>query len=305
MKTNYFFLSLLVLITNFSLAQQEFRQYFDGEDTLAQSSINISINNQGSNIWQIGKPQKSIFESAATQPNALVTDTINNYPTNNTSSFQFSIIPWTNWGVLALQWKQKLDMDKGLDGGKIEFSLDGGLNWENVFNNPGVYNFYGFNPESQDTLPNGEIVLSGTDSSWKDVWLCYDLSWLSFSDSLTIRFTFSSDSIDNNKEGWIIDNLLAHLTIVHTVSELKSEKYLNVFPNPSSDILNIQAEKRQEFHIIEQMTLVNSVGQIVDEWNNVPTKFFINTKNYTNGIYYLKITTNIKSETIPIVIKHN
>lgn len=300
---------LMVFINNFLFAQN-YNQYFDGADTLCNpimfpSAICITIDNDSTNIWQIGVPQKMIFDSAATFPNAILTDTINYYPTNNTSSFQFTIIPWTNWGILAIQWKQKLDMDEGLDGGKIEFSVDSGATWQNAFNNPHVYNFYGFQLANYDTLPNGDFVFSGTDSIWRDIWLCYDMTWLSINKSITVRFTFTSDSIDNSMEGWMIDNMLAHITTIHTVSEVKSEKYLNVYPNPSSDIIYIETQKIQDFHIIEQMVLVNALGQIVDEWKNIPTKFFINSRKYSNGLYYLKVKTNIKSDTLPIIINHN
>lgn len=309
MKTRFLFSTLMVIIINCIVAQG-YRQYFDGADTICSpnihpSAICISIDDDSTNIWQVGIPQKIFFNSAATFPNAILTDTINSYPPNNTSSFQFTIHPWINRGILAIQWKQKLDMDEGLDGGKIEFSVDAGTTWQNAFNNPHVYNFYGYQSANQDTLSNGDFVFSGTDSLWRDIWLCYDMTWLSMNDSITVRFTFMSDSIDNGKDGWMIDNMLIHLTIIHTVSEVKPEKYLNVYPNPALDIIHIETQKIQDFHIIEEMVLMNSAGQIVDDWKNIPTKFFINAQKYSNGLYYLKVKTNIKSETVPIMINHN
>jgi hypothetical protein len=53
------------------------------------------------------------------------------------------------------------------------------------------------------------------------------------------------------------------------------------------------------------MSLVNASGQIVDEWKNKPTKFFIDTRKYSNGLYNLTIKTNIQTETIPIVVQHH
>ena len=297
---------LLLCFVRYATAQYS-TQYFDGADTICNSnmyvsSICISIDNDSTNIWQVGIPQKSIFDSAATYPNALLTDTINYYPPNNSSSFQFTYVPWYNWGILAIQWKQKLDMDSGWDGGKIEFSVDSGMTWQNAFNNPYVYNFYGFQPANADTLPNGDFVFSGTDSSWRDIWLCYDLTWLSFNDSITVRFTFISDSVNNNKEGWMIDNLISHMTIIHTVKEVEQENYFNVYPNPASSIVHIQAQKIMDYHIIETMELVDPLGFVVDQWTNIPTKFWFDTSKYNDGMYYLKIRTNLQSETLPIVI---
>jgi Secretion system C-terminal sorting domain len=307
-KTKHLVLLLFVFVFNLSRAQEHL-QYFDGADTvciqnLSPASICIALVGDSTNIWQVGPPHKTVFDAAATLPNAILTDTVNTYPPNNTSSFQFTYVPWATWGIFALQWKQKLDMDPGQDGGKIEYSLDAGTTWANVFNDPHLYNFYGFQAANEDTLPNGDFVFSGTDSVWRDVWLCYDMSWLSLLDSIMIRYTFVSDSIDTQKDGWMIDNMMTHLTLIHTVDGEQPEKYLTVYPNPTNGNIQIETRKIEEFHIIEEMQLVNAMGQVVDEWRNVPTKFFVNTQKYSNGKYFLKVRTNIQSEMVPIVIQH-
>lgn len=310
MKTLYLMITLIFLIAQNSFGQF-YRQYFDGADTvynmnMSPSSILVTIDDDSTNIWQIGKPQKVIFDSAATQPNAIVTDTLNYYPVNNMSSFGFKIRPWTNWGILALQWKQKLDMDSDFDGGIIEYSIDHGNSWINVFDNPYTYNYYGFQPQNKDTLQTGEVAFSGTDSTWRDIWLCFGMSWLQQAqDTIYFKFTFKSDSIDNNKEGWMIDNLLAHITMIHTVKETEKDNRLNVYPNPANNIVNIETEKVMEFHIIELMELIDPLGRVVERWKNIPTKFWFKTDKYNDGLYYLKVKTNLKSETVPLVIsKH-
>jgi len=281
----------------------EFSQYFDDENT--QNSLIINIDTSASNVWQIGPPQKNIFNSAATLPNALMTDTINYYPPNSNSSFSFVIEPeiFGFDGILALQWMQKLDMDYDYDGGVIEFSYDNGDTWENVFDNPYVYNLYGYDDTNLDTLANGDYAFSGTDTTWRDIWLCYDLSWLDYTD-LHIRYTLKSDSIDNSKEGWLIDNMLVHVTIFHTINEVEQAEYMTVTPNPTNGRVNISTRKIDAFHIIEKMELVNIDGKIVQEWKETPTKFYLDISNHPNGIYFLNIKTNIKSEAFKIVLEH-
>jgi len=308
MKQIYLTTAVLFCIVQFSSAQF-YTQYFDGADTSIWNSIRIDIDTSSQNVWQIGTPQKTIFDSSATQPYAIVTDTINFYPTNDTSRFIAKV--YMNFGVqgiFALQWKQKLDLDQGFDGGIIEYSTDTGDTWVNVFNNPFVYNFYGFQPSNMDTLVGGEYSFSGTDSTWRDIWLCLDMSWVQqFQpiDTLLFRFTMLSDSVNNNREGWIIDNMLAHITIIHTVKEIEQENYWNVFPNPTNNIVNIQAQKIMDFHIVEVMELVDPLGRLVDKWTNIPTKFWFDTNKYNEGLYFLKIKTNLKSETFSLVInKH-
>lgn len=284
---------------------QSYVQYFDGADTSYSNSLIVEIDPDTDNVWQVGPPQKLIFNGAATAPNAIVTDTIGFYPKGNTSRFITKMVPWANWGIYALQWKQKLDMAHDFDGGIVEYSFDHGNSWENVFNNPYVYNFYGFPTSNQDTLLTGEYAFSGRDTTWEDIWLCFDASWISqLQDTLFFRFTLKTDTVEGDYEGWLIDNMNAHITIIHTLSDSLSEEYLEVHPNPADDILYIQTQKLQEFHIIEEMTLSNTLGQVVGRWHNIPTKFFVPVRDYPNGNYFLTVRTNIRTETANVQIQH-
>ena len=295
----------LGIFPNFSNGQTQY-QYFDGANTNPEYSLFIGFQSEQPNIWQIGTPQKNIFNAAATLPNALLTDSINYIPTNNASSFYYQISPspWNNWGVLAIQWKQKIDMDFGKDVGLIEFSNNGSP-WQNAFDSPYVYSFYGYDTNNVDTLSTGEIVFTGTDETWKDIWLCYDISWLNAngSNNILVRHTILCDSIDNNNEGWMIDNLMSHNTLIHTVNEVKQKDYLTVSPNPSTGPIEIWAQKINEYHIIEEMELLDASGKILDTWKLVPTKFFIDISTYSNGVYYLRIQTNKKSEVVKVLLQ--
>lgn len=312
MKTRHLLAAFgLAMAWSTPLFGQESQQYFDGADTICYvppftptvQAICIDFGDDTTSIWQVGAPQKTLFNMAATAPNVLVTDTLNYYPILDTSSFSFNIKSWGSWGILALHWTQKLDMEKRSDYGKVEFSMDAGATWQNAFNNPYVYNFYGFDFNNLDTLSGEDIVFTETDSLWRDLWLCYDMSWL-LDDSLDIRFTFISDSVETYQEGWMIDNLLAHITINHTVGEVPLDSYMRVYPNPANDRVNIELQKLQQYHIIERMTLLNAEGRVVDSWEHLPTKFFIDTRKYSSGLYYLNVVTNIKSETVPVLIEH-
>lgn len=285
------------------LQAQSLSQYFDGADTSAWNSLIIELDDDPANIWHIGQPQKTVFDSAATLPNAILTDSTHPYPKNSNSSFSFKIQPdFFQWGILALQWKQKLDMDAGNDGGVIEFSLDNGLSWQNVFNNPYVYNFYGFDPVNQDTLANGDFAFSGTDESWKDIWLCFDVSFLYLYDSIPFRFSFKSDTIQTQQEGWMIDNMLAHLTIIHTVNEKPQNEFFNVYPTLTRGMVNIQTVKLDEFHVIEELQLISVQGEVMEKLGPVPTKFYLDIGRYSEGLYYVLIKTNKKTGVFPVIL---
>jgi len=86
MKSKHYLFLLCSLFFLQSYSQQYSNQYFDGADTSYYNSIIIEIDATDT-LWQIGAPQKTIFESASTQPNVIVTDILDFSPTNDTSNF--------------------------------------------------------------------------------------------------------------------------------------------------------------------------------------------------------------------------
>lgn len=302
MKTLLLVLGFL-LFGNTIEAQISYRQYFDGLDTSASNSIFVELDTSASNVWQIGKPSKTIFTSAATIPNAIVTDTNNNYPPNITSSFRISLTKVISSGsLMAVRWKQKLDFEQHRDGGIVEFSKNGGA-WENIFNNPKVYRLYGFNQANKDTLPDGSVAFSGTDTMWRDVWLCY--SGFRNTDTLDIRFTIKTDSA-NNQEGWMIDNLMAQRTYVHTVPKVESQEKVRVFPTFTTGILHVEADHLLQKQTIISLTIVNADGKIMRAFNNdLQDRFLLDIGQFPAGDYIVTAVTNLGKTVHKIVLSHN
>lgn len=294
------FVFITVLGYNSSNAQI-YVQYFDGADT-GKTAIHLLYEPATkSNIWQIGKPHKTIFDTAATEPNVIVTDTINKYPSNNTSSFSFHLDLKYPYSIVALRWKQKLDMDKHKDGGIVEFSLDKGTTWQNAFNNPLIHNFYGYNQSNKDTLGSGQYAFSGTDSTWRDVWFCI-FGFSNTQTSVDYRFTFKSDGVNNQKEGWMIDNLFVNQTLMHIVKENEKSKYLTVYPTATQGIINIEASKIEDNHVIETVQLYSMDGRMIEAFKPNPSNLSIDISHLPGGMYYLMINTNLQHEVFPIVL---
>lgn len=291
-----------------SLKSQSKYQYFDGTDTIESQTINIQFSAVPEDIWYVGAPGKTKFNAPYSEPNAVFTSKNGGYAPNNTSSFimRYDVNSF-GFGILALQWAQKLDYqatpESGYnDGGMIEFSTDEGMTWENVFENPYVYNFYGFQQGNAVKLNNGKFGFSGTDTTWRDIWLCFDQSFLFDFESVLFRFTHTSDEDASAHEGWMMDNFQMHLTIVHTITETEQSDYLNFTPNPSTGIINIKAQKRNDYHIIQSMVLHDKDGRVVQHFGKSPTKFQIDISHHPAGTYYLKVVTNLKTETHKIVL---
>jgi hypothetical protein len=74
------YLLTLLLLFPFCAAAQMLELTFDADDALYPHFITIDTGSHLHNSWQIGRPGKSVFDSAYTLPNAIMTDTLNTYP---------------------------------------------------------------------------------------------------------------------------------------------------------------------------------------------------------------------------------
>jgi len=262
-----------------------------------------------STLWQIGEPEKTLFDAAYSPVNVLITDTLLPYPVSDTARFYINLplteeIYWNYYSsnVAAVKWMQKLDIDS-LDGGMVEFSTDSGESWENAFTSGYTYNYYGYEFENVGELSDGNLAFSGTDNNWREVWLCFQFSWLwDVTDTLRLRYTFISDSIPGTKEGWMIDNFAIEPTFVHTVEKSDSPNYMTIYPNPTNDKIHIDIKRVPGYHVIKSIRLISEQGVVVKHFGTSPTKFFIDVSDIHPGQYLLNITTNLSTEVHRVII---
>ncbi len=304
MNKKLLLLTFLAFTLNFAGAQNVLKQYFDGKDTLPQQSVIIHFDTASGNVWQIGPPQKVLFDSAATVPNVLVTDTINTYPPNDSSRFiiGFNTNIWSfNLYKVAFRWKQKLDLDTTDDGGMVEYSLDTGKTWVNVFKNPNVFNLYGYDSlKNSDTLPGRGYAFTGTDTVWRDIWLCFSGSIISQTDSFMLRYTLISDSTDNSREGWMIDNMMAQPTYYHTVSKIDPAQTFLVYPTITTGVLKIDADV--EAGEIESIYITDINGRLLREYKHTPVKTSVDISMLPAGTYYVRVGISNKAEIHKVVL---
>src|SRR5680860_1850189 len=57
----------------------------------------VYIDTAGGNSWSIGAPDKTVFTSAYSPSNVIVTDTLDPYPMNDTSSFIIKHLASGGW----------------------------------------------------------------------------------------------------------------------------------------------------------------------------------------------------------------
>lgn len=259
----------------------------------------IKIDTLSNNIWQIGEPDKIFFDTAYSGTKVIVTDSINPYPVNNYSSFtiRFDTPPWYMWQERTfLTFVHKFNTDSLKDGGYIEVSYDS-INWTNVVNDTMPFigicttNFY------TGTISNGEMAFTGNSNGWVTScihWI-WDLGVKSINDPpnlIFIRFVFKSDSIQTNKDGWMIDDISFDFISYGSIMENSETPIsIKVVPNPvnSISILRIENIKCRE----TQVEIFDISGKKVKD------KTLINKDNYEiyrndfyTGLYFYKITIN-------------
>ena len=289
------------------LKAQFYYQNFDGFDTNPNNSLFVHLDTLSGNIWQIGKPQKTLFNSAYTGTKVIVTDTLNSYPVNNVSRFTFAFTHYSfmnPFSPMAIQWTQKLDLEPGADGAIVEFSTDS-VNWQNAHNNPNVYQFYGFDPMNKDTLSSGEYAFSGTDNNWRDVWMCLSPGVHQQNDTVFFRFTLKSDGNHTNQEGWIIDNINAHMTIIHPVKETSQIDNIVVYPNVTSGIVNVEMKKINNTDMIDNIEVLDESGRVIEAYGKNYTKVVLDIRKHKPGLYYFRVTTNNKPKLFKVVYEKN
>lgn len=275
--------------------------------TFEKSYEFLEIDTFPQNVWQIGQPQKFYFDSSYSAINAIVTDTINNYPDENHSYFDIKIGEFNyNYYYMyyvGMEIKHKYDTDTLKDGGYITVSYDNGLTWMNIINDisghydvsPGDDDYSTISIYSEaDTLYNGEFGFSGTSNDWQTTFF----SWFFipvkgqeyYVDTTLIRFNFISDDINNNKEGWMIDDIkLCSVDLGSGHLENNIEEF-DIFPVPLRSTSTIVLQKK--FEII-QAQLIDINGHIINEQSYTNcSSFILQRNNIKSGIYFLKITEN-------------
>lgn len=283
---------------------QYYTQYFDGADTSVWEAVFVYPDTSANNIWQIGPPQKILFDSPSTVPNVLVTDTINNYPDSVNCYAWFNAIHEPIWGVLAVQWMQKLDLDSAKDVGFVEFSDDSGATWQNAFYHPSVYNFYGWDLANHFDTGSDGFGFTGTDTTWKNVWLCFDPGYVSGKEHLFVRYRIVSDSINTNQEGWMIDNLMVAVTWFHPITENSKPDNFKIYPTLANRSITLEQINTDPALVIEQITLLDMSGNIVRNIQINNSVEYIDVSDIPAGHYILKIVSNLKKETHPVIISH-
>lgn len=242
---------------------------------------------QEENIWQFGVPSKTYLDQPYSSPLALITDTSSFYPASNFSTVEMQILPGET--IMEFSFFHKYDTDTLLDGGTVEMSIDDGITWHAVTDSS---YWWGMNYQVETSFPEDTIAslggpgFSGISDGWEldHFWFPMQIGpWL---DSWRVRFVFASDSIESDREGWMIDDVWIYGTHIGITESNFGQ--LVVYPNP--------AIEDQAFNVSVpfiandiQYEIVGVSGQIMAEGQVRSTDRFQVQQSVPPGIYWLRI----------------
>lgn len=266
----------------------------------------VKLDTAKSNIWQIAKPNKVFFGNAYSGSIALMTDSFNPYPVNNHSFFTVEYIDTLGFFDFYVGFWHKYETDSLRDGGYIEISADTGKTWVNLLSDT-VRSYMGSYGSSwvsgwfytkSDTILGKIPAFTGRALAWKysefeitafviflkAKYKLYDIK------KIMLRFSFKTDGIQNNKAGWIIDNIsVGEKLLSGSVHDLiENEIRVNIYPNPASS--KVIFEVNDEFQTSYTVQVFNSIGELVAVFNlDNGNKYTFNLTGFTTGVYYYNL----------------
>ncbi|MCB8999811.1 MAG: T9SS type A sorting domain-containing protein [Bacteroidales bacterium] len=293
-----YFLFLLTLALSNTVLSQDYRNilFLDFEN----SNAKVSLSDGENNIWKIGHPDKSTFKTCYSGERAIMTDTVNPYPPNNRSSFTITIYKpdYEYNSDLYLEFYHAFDCDTLTDSLFLDLSFDGGETWFFGTDKMSVFEenfmqrwFQGTSFGVLNRLP----VLSGNSGGW--VFEQYFMHWFfpvkkstsefSYPDSIIFRFNIISDSIQTNKDGWLIDNIKIQSWLGSGIDSREFEN-ISVYPNPSDNILDIESAS-----FIESVEIFDGYGQLKYSLSEINSQYcHLNIEGLLPGMYILKFQTS-------------
>jgi len=268
-------------------------------------NFDITINDT---LWQVGQPEKELFNKAIFEQNSLITSLVNNYPINSNASFDFGFHPMEvdNMNFFILEWYQRMDVEEGVDGYLIELDYSDGNGWINLFEDEIYHAKPIWDLEGEvDTLYTGQkgVSKNSTDSN-HHCGIGWEISNLEGVEFIKFRFTFVSDTNDTQQEGVMFDRFYAEQDWVCSNEYPNSNRiHFKITPNPATNQIRVLMDV-----LLSNATIVlyNMVGRKLIEKNLTPTSnsYPLDIASLPNGVYFLELISHKKRSRQKVVIQH-
>jgi hypothetical protein len=239
--------------------------------------IDFETNNSGYTInsgWEVGTPTFG-FTEAYSAPNAIVTKLDEAYPLSDDLSFEISYTKKPEDSYWRILFVYKIDSEKSIDTGRIEFSFDNGLTWKNPMIESLDESFVIMEPSPTTSFSE---VLSGVNTEWQTFMMEWGETYSQGVENVLIRFTFASDSNETNQAGWMIDDIFIESGKLNGVNS-ETNTLFSIYPNPATNEVNIKSEEP-----ITSIKIMDVSGKLILE----STFHTVDVSSLLKGIYYVK-----------------
>lgn len=277
MKKTVLFLTALMISLNLAKGQNPFVSCiinFDDNPCWEASYYDLDIPGSD-NIWQVCTPHKTVFDSAFSAPHAILTDSTGSYPMNTASSFIIKFRQLLDCECIpVIGGYYMFDSDSLNDYGMIEFSLDHGTTWLNALADSVIP------PDWWDTP---KPVLTGRIHQW--TYFYARLWYFPPIDTVWYRYTFISDDIETNQEGWVLDDidLIEH---IEGIRDIGPQDEIDIYPNPANGLITISAK---DLHPDTEVSVYDILGQLRLRQPLRKNKEEIDISGLTRGIYLVRV----------------
>ena len=134
------------------------------------------------------------------------------------------------------------------------------------------------------THTQGGTTPDGDEASWSMNWTAPDAG------TGQVRFyaAFNAANGNGNNTGDVIylSMLSADERLVSAVAENSLKNQISIYPNPATEVLNLNLPEGAELHV------VNILGKVLLSRKNVDTKETLDVSRFENGIYFVQVNHN-------------
>ncbi len=266
---------------------------FDDGATLVLDSV------YPSGCWQVGTPNKALFTSALSLPNALVTDTLLPHAANTTCYAEFTLLAdeeeWNNgrW----FEFDHWLDLSPGSHAW-IEARDSWMVDWARLTDGwflDGTVNYTSEGPEFAPSTGGWEHVVFdspciGVMDGGNDRW--YD-------PLMRIRFVLVAGDNPQGHEGWMIDDFRATATPCSGSIAEGSYPVVRMEPNPASDQATVHVDQAgMEASIV----VVRADGATVARYPGQSPTVNIDVSDLPAGPYLVRVDGSMGRPAVLLVV---
>ncbi len=261
--------------------------------------------------WQVGHPNKDVFTSAWSEPNALVTDTVLPHADSTTCYAQFTMVVDAP-DILGkeIRFQYWSDMDSLQSFGWIEKQNSITYDWNTL---PFSDAYYVYFNNSNELATDSGSFFTGRTNGWRtaDVFLeCLGVfhdddqdrggGW---SDTMRLRFAFRGAPNSAGFDGWMIDNVVAvPLMCSGSVNE-GAINAIDLFPNPAD--LSVQLSTTVPEGFVGSVEIIRPDGAVaqVQQVNGLRS-MVIDTRDLSNGLYLVRQTSDRDQVFSKLIVQH-